>query len=126
MGSIPPIVVNGDVRDICGAEYCLEETFFYNETLFVPMITWGTSKMLVSIWLGLAVLALSLSCAFFDARLQEPQANHERTSVRDILKSVKGAFMDPKLQLATPLTLFIGLEQGFIYADFVEVNKFYT
>ncbi|XP_043250672.1 uncharacterized protein LOC122396393 isoform X2 [Colletes gigas] len=27
---------------------------------------------------------------------------------------------DPKLQLAAPLTLFIGLEQGFIYADFIE------
>lgn len=41
---------------------------------------------------------------------------------RSILASVKSAFQDPKLQLAAPLTLFIGLEQGFIYADFIEVS----
>lgn len=121
---IPPSInVNSDVGDICGAEYCSEESYFYNETLYVPMVTWGTSKVLVSIWLGLAVLGLSISCAFLDSRMQEPQANHDRTTVRSILKSVKCAFQDPKLQLAAPLTLFIGLEQGFIYADFVEVNK---
>lgn len=55
--------------------------------------------------------------------MQEPHANHDRTNARGMLKSVKCAFQDPKLQLAAPLTLFIGLEQGFIYADFVEVNK---
>lgn len=108
--------------DVCGAEYCSEEMYFYNESLYVPTITSGTSKVLVSIWLGLAVLGLGISCAFFDSRLQEPQANHDRASVKDILKTVKCAFQDPKLQLAAPLTLFIGLEQGFIYADFMEVS----
>ncbi|XP_011869259.1 PREDICTED: UNC93-like protein [Vollenhovia emeryi] len=106
--------------DVCGAEYCSEEMYFYNESLYVPTITSGTSRILVSIWLGLAVLGLGISCAFLDSRVQEPHANHDRASVKDILKSVKCAFQDPKLQLAAPLTLFIGLEQGFIYADFVE------
>ena len=96
--------------------------YFYNESLYVPTITSGTSRILVSIWLGLAVLGLGISCAFLDSRLQEPQTNHDRANVQDIFKSVKCAFQDPKLQLAAPLTLFIGLEQGFIYADFVEVN----
>ncbi|XP_011694812.1 PREDICTED: UNC93-like protein [Wasmannia auropunctata] len=106
--------------DVCGAEYCSEEMYFYNESLYVPTITTGTSRILVSIWLGLAVLGLGISCAFLDSRLQEPQTNHNRASVKDIFKTVKCAFQDPKLQLATPLTLFIGLEQGFIYADFME------
>ncbi|XP_014480057.1 PREDICTED: protein unc-93 homolog A isoform X1 [Dinoponera quadriceps] len=117
---VPPIIVNSDVGDICGAEYCSEETYFYNESLYVPTVTSGTSKVLVSIWLGLAVLGLSISCAFLDSRMQEPQTSHDRTTARGILKSVKCAFQDPKLQLAAPLTIFIGLEQGFIYADFVE------
>ncbi|XP_071563759.1 UNC93-like protein isoform X2 [Temnothorax nylanderi] len=107
-------------NDVCGAEYCSEDMYFYNESLYVPTITPGTSRVLVSIWLGLAVLGLGISCAFLDSRVQEPQANHDRASVKDILKSVKSAFQDPKLQLAAPLTLFIGLEQGFIYADFME------
>lgn len=106
--------------DVCGAEYCSEEMYFYNESLYVPTITTGTSRILVSIWLGLAVLGLGISCAFLDSRLQEPQTNHNRASAKDIFKTVKCAFQDPKLQLATPLTLFIGLEQGFIYADFME------
>jgi len=117
---IPSSVMNSDV---CGAEYCSEEMYFYNESLYVPTITSGTSRILVSIWLGLAVLGLGISCAFLDSRVQEPQTNHDRASIKDILKSVKCAFQDPKLQLAAPLTLFIGLEQGFIYADFMEVNE---
>lgn len=120
---IPSSIINSDIGDVCGAEYCSEEMYFYNESLYVPTIASGTSRVLVSIWLGLAVLGLGISCAFLDSRLQEPQANHDRTSVKDILKSVKCAFQDPKLQLAAPLTLFIGLEQGFIYADFMEVNE---
>ncbi|KYN42650.1 UNC93-like protein [Trachymyrmex septentrionalis] len=114
---IPSSITN---TDVCGAEYCSEEMYFYNESLYVPTITSGTSRILVSIWLGLAVLGLGISCAFLDSRLQEPQTNHDRANVQDIFKSVKCAFQDPKLQLAAPLTLFIGLEQGFIYADFVE------
>ncbi|EFN64403.1 UNC93-like protein [Camponotus floridanus] len=117
---IPSSIMNSDIGDVCGAEYCSEEMYFYNESLYVPTIASGTSRVLVSIWLGLAVLGLGISCAFLDSRMQEPQANHDRTSVKDILKSVKCAFQDPKLQLAAPLTLFIGLEQGFIYADFME------
>ncbi|KAG5324570.1 UN93L protein, partial [Acromyrmex heyeri] len=114
---IPSSIMN---TDVCGAEYCSEEMYFYNESLYMPTITSGTSRILVSIWLGLAVLGLGISCAFLDSRLQEPQTNHDRASVKDIFKSVKCAFQDPKLQLAAPLTLFIGLEQGFIYADFME------
>jgi len=124
---IPSSIINsgdlGDIGDICGAEHCSEETYFYNESMYLPgLIASGTSRVLISIWFGLAVLSLGISCAFLDSRMQEPQASHERTSVKDILKSVKCAFQDPKLQLAAPLTLFIGLEQGFIFADFVEVN----
>ncbi|XP_029165990.1 UNC93-like protein [Nylanderia fulva] len=117
---MPSGVMNSDIGDVCGAEYCSEEMYLYNETFYEPTITPGMSRVLVSIWLGLAVLGLGISCAFLDSRLQEPQANQDRTSVKDILKSVKCAFQDPKLQLAAPLTLFIGLEQGFIYADFME------
>lgn len=121
---IPSSIMNSDIGDVCGAAYCSEEMYSYNESLYVPTIASSTSRMLVSIWLGLAVLGLGISCAFLDSRMQEPhQANHDRTSVKDILKSVKCAFQDPKLQLAAPLTLFIGLEQGFIYADFMEVNE---
>ncbi|KAG7205143.1 hypothetical protein KM043_005512 [Ampulex compressa] len=112
--------MRSEIEHVCGAEYCPQETYLYNETLYLPTLASGTSKILVSIWLGLAVLGLSISCAFLDSRMKEPHGINERVSARSILKSVKCAFQDPKLQLAAPLTLFIGLEQGFIYADFME------
>lgn len=111
---------------MCGAEYCSEETYQYNGTTYPSTLPSGASKILVSIWLGLAVLGLSISCAFLDSRMKEPQSVNEKHSMQNILQSVKAAFLDPKLQLAAPLTLFIGLEQGFIYADFIEVSIQYT
>nr|KAF7434975.1 hypothetical protein H0235_003166 [Vespula pensylvanica] len=118
--SISPDVMESEIEDVCGAEYCPEETYFYNESLYLPTISGNTSKMLISIWFGLAVLGMGISCAFLDSRMKEPQNITDRVSTRNIFKSVKCAFQDPKLQLAAPLTLFIGLEQGFIYADFTE------
>ena len=58
--------------------------------------------------------------------MKEPQANQEKLGAKCLLNSVKAAFQDPKMQLAAPLTLFIGLEQGFIYSDFTKVIFFYS
>ncbi|KOC69305.1 UNC93-like protein [Habropoda laboriosa] len=118
--SVPLNTINSDGNDICGAEYCPEEMYLSNGTISLPTLSSGTSKVLVSIWLGLALLGLSISCAFLDPRMKEPQSVNEKHSTQNILASIKAAFLDPKLQLAAPLTLFIGLEQGFIYADFIE------
>ncbi|XP_031833038.1 UNC93-like protein [Nomia melanderi] len=118
--SVPFDTLNNETNDVCGAEYCPEEVYLENGTTNIPLLPPGTSRILISIWLGLAVLGLSISCAFLDSRMKEPQNVNEKHSTQNILASVKSAFQDPKLQLAAPLTLFIGLEQGFIYADFIE------
>ncbi|XP_078043312.1 protein unc-93 homolog A [Augochlora pura] len=118
--SAPLDALSNETNDVCGAEYCPEEIYFENGTNSIPVLPIGTSRILISIWLGLAVLGLSISCAFLDSRMKEPQNVNEKHSAQNILASVKSAFQDPKLQLAAPLTLFIGLEQGFIYADFIE------
>ncbi|XP_001601631.2 protein unc-93 homolog A isoform X2 [Nasonia vitripennis] len=116
----PLTMSEGEIEETCGAEYCPEEAYFYNETLLHSTMAANTSRMIVSVWLGLAVLAFGISCGFLDARMKEPQGLQDRLSTEAILKSVKHAFQDPKMQLAAPLTLFIGLEQGFIFADFTE------
>ncbi|XP_033208023.1 UNC93-like protein [Belonocnema kinseyi] len=121
------LMLDGESEEECGAEYCPEkkmhlynEDNLHNETIFEATIPPGTSKIIVSVWLGLAVLAIGTSCAFLDSRLKEPQNVNDRVSTDNLLKSVKSAFQDPKLQLAAPLNLFVGLEQGFIYSDFTE------
>ncbi|KAL7289011.1 hypothetical protein TKK_0016968 [Trichogramma kaykai] len=126
------------IEETCGAAYCLEETSYYpdievdevNQTFYEDTSTIvmpeQASRMIVSVWLGLAVLAFGISCAFLDGRMKEPQhsshqgGHQEAPTGQCLLKIVKVAFQDPKMQLAAPLTLFIGLEQGFIYADFTE------
>ncbi|XP_012286401.1 UNC93-like protein [Orussus abietinus] len=118
--TVPAITLEGEAVDICGAEYCPVEMYFQNETLFAPTLPSGTAKMVISAWLGLAILGFGISCAFLDSRMKEPQSVNDRLSTTNLLKAVKSAFQDPKLQLAAPLTLFIGLEQGFIFTDFTE------
>ncbi|XP_008560913.1 protein unc-93 homolog A [Microplitis demolitor] len=113
-----------DVGNTCGSEYCPQETYFYNETLLLPTMAVDTAKIMLSVFLGLGVLAFGISCAFLDSRLKEPRnqmdQQYQQQTARQYFQLIKQSFQDPKLQLAAPLTLFIGLEQGFIYSDFTE------
>lgn len=119
----PPLLHNSEdeVENICGAEYCPEESYFYNDTLLTPRLSSGTSKLLISIYLGLGILSFGISCAFFDSRLKEPKSSNDKLTIYAHVKAIKQSFQDPKLQLATPLALFVGLEQGFIIGDYTEV-----
>lgn len=119
-----PVLIDGEIEDFCGAEYCPEESYFYNDTVLIPTVLDSTSTMMLSAWLGLSVLALGISCGLLDSRMKEPQTVSERSSTEHWLRAIKSAFQDPRLQLATPLALFIGLEQGFMFADFTEVSTF--
>ncbi|XP_046739394.1 protein unc-93 homolog A isoform X2 [Diprion similis] len=117
----PPAGIDGEIEDFCGAEYCPEENYFYNESMMlVPTVPHSTSTIMLSVWLGLSVLALAISCGLLDSRMKEPQTVSEHSSTEHWLRAIKTAFQDPRLQLATPLALFIGLEQGFMFADFME------
>lgn len=111
------------MENICGAEYCPQETYFYNETLFLPTMPVSTAKIVLSVFVGLGILAFSISCGFLDSRMKEPRTTNDHISIDVHLKSIKSSFQDPKLQLAAPLILFIGLEQGFIFGDFTEVSE---
>ncbi|XP_034933654.1 protein unc-93 homolog A isoform X2 [Chelonus insularis] len=117
---VPLSPIESDVQYTCGAKYCPQETFLYNETLFMPSITSETTKLLLSVLLGLCLLAFGISCTFLDSRIKKSQTLGDGSRKIAHLKSIKASFQDPKLQLAAPLTLFIGLEQGFIFCDFTE------
>lgn len=40
------------------------------------------------------------------------------------IRAVKESFRDPRLQMAAPLAVFIGIEQAFMYAGFSKVSCF--
>jgi hypothetical protein len=85
-----------------------------------------TSTMLVSVFLGFCVMGVAVTAAFIDhLRLfnSEPKT---RTVCSSFFRLTHDAFRDPRLQLAAPLSIFIGLEQGFIFADFTKVKLLFT
>nr|CAD7265707.1 unnamed protein product [Timema shepardi] len=83
-----------------------------------------TSAVLASVFLGCSVMGVALTAAFLDRiRLLVYQSPLERPSGVAAMRAVKEIFKDPKLQLAAPLSIFIGLEQSFMLADF---SKFYV
>nr|CAD7201998.1 unnamed protein product [Timema douglasi] len=82
-----------------------------------------TSAVLASVFLGCSVMGVALTAAFLDRiRLLVYQSPLERPSGVAAMRAVKEIFKDPKLQLAAPLSIFIGLEQSFMLADFSKVE----
>lgn len=82
-----------------------------------------TSAMLASVFLGCSVMGVALTAAFLDRiRMFVYQDPLERPTGVAALRAVRNAFRDPRLQLAAPLAVFIGMEQGFMLADFSKVS----
>ncbi|KAK3919006.1 UNC93-like protein [Frankliniella fusca] len=87
-----------------------------------------TTAVLASVFLGCAIMGLALTAVFLDhlrgtgqhhdacgGGLQERPPSH--------LRAVWDSFKDARMQLIIPLSIFIGLEQGFMLADF---SKWYV
>lgn len=114
---------------VCGAQSCpvVEESTYGLKNLTLSdddLVPCRTTAMLASVFVGCGVVAVALTAAFTDKiRLFVYQDPLERPPEIAAFQAVKTAFKDPRLQLAAPLSVFIGLQQGFIYADF---SKWYV
>jgi len=92
-------------------------------TQLVFLLSCKTSAMLASVFLGCSVMGVALTAAFLDRiRMFVYQDPLERPTGVAALRAVHNAFRDPRLQLAAPLAVFIGMEQGFMLADFSKVS----
>ncbi|PNF36999.1 hypothetical protein B7P43_G08046 [Cryptotermes secundus] len=110
---------------VCGSEACpiTSVTQGPNSTAddgqLVFMLPCKTSAMLASVFLGCSVMGVAVTAAFLDRiRMFMYQDPLERPTGVAALRAVFNAFRDPCLQLTAPLAVFIGLEQGFMLADF--------
>lgn len=94
----------------------------------IPLVlSCKTSTMLASVFLGCCVMSLGLTLAFMDQiRMFAYQHAPPRPNICVVIKAIQETFKDPRLQLAAPLAVFIGLEQGFMYADFAKVIRTIT
>ncbi|CAH1393860.1 unnamed protein product [Nezara viridula] len=89
-------------------------------SVYQPMsISCKTSTMLVSVFLGFCVMGVAVTAAFMDhIRILIHKETNSGNACSYSFRLMQEAFKDPRLQLAAPLSVFIGLEQGFMYSDF--------
>lgn len=117
---------------ICGSAACplpsnydiLANTFNtydnFNANSTVPGgISCKTSTMLISVFLGFCVMGVAVTAAFMDhIRINIHKETSFSNACSSSFRFMLDAFKDTRLQLAAPLSIFIGLEQGFMYSDF--------
>lgn len=129
--------LNGD--KVCGSEACPLATVRMDTTengnfsgdadgIFPVALSSRASTLLTSIFVGCGLMSVALSAAFIDKIriyvFQDhlgPSTDHNMKN-KPFVTIIKNIFKDPKLQLAAPLSIFIGLEQAFIYTDFTKVR----
>ncbi|XP_050548915.1 protein unc-93 homolog A [Daktulosphaira vitifoliae] len=85
-----------------------------------------TTQLLASVFAGCCFVGVAVTATFmtrirlfvYASASEKRKANGARS-----FTAIREAFRNTKLQLIAPLSVFIGLEQGFIYSDF---TKFYV
>lgn len=114
---------------ICGAAACPVALNFHppspdlsanssdGSSLVLPC---KSCMFLASVFIGFGVMAWIVA-AFFTDRLIVYQDFSEKNNFTKSYKVMTDTFKDPHLQLVAPLALYIGLTQGFMYADFTKV-----
>jgi hypothetical protein len=122
-------LIDGSQDRVCGSEACPITSVpqgpnsTAEDAQVVFMLPCKTSALLASVFLGCSAMGVALTAAFLDRiRLFMYQDPLERPTGVAALKAVCNAFRDPCLQLAAPLAVFIGLEQGFMLADFSKAS----
>ncbi|KAK5638976.1 hypothetical protein RI129_013271 [Pyrocoelia pectoralis] len=99
---------------ICGAAACASR--FGNFQTVQPVV----AVTLLLIFSAFAMIALLTSIVGL-GKLKQYVVNQDALDSLELtmsLKAIMESFKDVKLQLAAPLAVFIGLEQGFVYTDF--------
>jgi hypothetical protein len=111
---------------LCGSSSCpiiiqLNNTYNYFE-LSLPC---KSSTMLYSIYLGCSVMAIAISATFLDKIpiIMRENFVDRTTALYSTLCMTVRSFKDIKLQLLTPLFIFIGFEQAFMMTDYSKVRE---
>lgn len=84
-----------------------------------------TTQLLASVFAGCCFVGVAVTVTFMTRIRLFVYASASEKRKSDSARSftaVRDAFRNTKLQLIAPLSVFIGLEQGFIYSDFSKVR----
>lgn len=117
---------------VCGASACpvsldinyLTNSFYGSINItdkYSLVLPCKSCMFLASIFIGFCIVAWVVSVVFTDRIV----SNHDiidRNDFSNCYKIMTDTFKDPQLQMVGPMALFIGLTQGFMYADFTKVS----
>ncbi|KAL1454124.1 hypothetical protein WDU94_010405 [Cyamophila willieti] len=91
------------------------------------MLPCKANSLLLSIYLGFTIISVIMSIIFIDRiknsfnfRVAGMKRLRFCTIYSTYFRYIEFAVKDYRLQLTAPLSLFIGLEQGFMYSDFMK------
>lgn len=110
---------NIDVALVCGARYCPTTQSAVSQT---QHLSTSTVYTLLSIYLGFGCLAILVIALFLD-RIKTIGNNSTKGHCDLFVATIKH-LRQRDMQLLIPLTVFSGLEQGFVFADFTKVCQF--
>lgn len=125
---------NGKDNDrICGYESCPKSLLTSINDLFNKstsstknnlMLPYRTSALLACVFLGCCVVGTLVTILFIHRiRICYNHGPSEKSKFENICQTVTATFKDSKLTFITPLFIFIGIEQGFMFADFTKVGN---
>lgn len=103
--------IDFDVSANCGVNYCPSTKILTNQ-----IAEKSTVNLLMGIYLGCGFLAMLTIFIFLDKMEIEGENSSEGTC--SLFISTLTFLGNRKMQLLVPITIFSGLEQGFVYADF--------
>lgn len=117
---------------VCGASACpvsLDFNSFTNSfhgsvnitEKYSLALTCKSCMFLASVFMGFSIIACILSILGND-RILSNLDMFDKKSMTNCCKIMIDTFKDPQLQMVGPMALFIGLTQGFMYADFTKVS----
>ena len=109
-----------DVAEKCGANYC-PSTLLNADRVAEP----STVKILMGIYLAFGFLAMLVIFFFLDKIELESSAENKEQGNCSLFISTLKFLKERKMQLLIPITMFSGLEQGFVFADFSKVSLCY-
>ena len=122
-GARLPYVNESNIHSVCGAADCSrldgETTDRAPNTAHhlmpVPM---STRHLFLCAHVGCIVVALALTATLLDSTGHSRPCKGISATVQDTVKTLA----DPRLLLLVPIVVFVGLEKGFVLADFTKVN----
>ena len=78
--------------------------------------------MLMGIYVACGVLAILVLFAFLD-EIPITGSERRKTNICKNLIATLVHMKDRKMQMLIPISIFVGIEQSFVFADFTKVGK---